>query len=106
MGKPKKSALEQACDQKLEEIAEELKETNCSSERIKILTDNAGYLKEARKTDPKGFKAWIKKIDAADVFKAGFSVTMFFILLYSEQIGHYITSKAANFIPWGRTPKM
>lgn len=100
------NALEMACDKKLEEIAAELEETNCSSERIKILTDNAGYLKEAKKSDPKGFKAWIKKIEAKDVLSAGFSVLMFFILLYGENLGHIITSKAQNFVPWTRTPKM
>lgn len=107
MAKKKKgNALEMACDKKLEEIARELEETNCSSERIKVLTDNAGYLKETKKTDPKGFKAWIKKIEAKDVLSFSFSVGMFFILLYGESLGHIITSKAQNFVPWTRTPKL
>lgn len=104
--KNKQTPLESACDAKLKEIAEELKATSCDSEKIKILTDNAEMLKQAKKIDKKGFKAWVKKIDAADIVKLAFSTGMFIYLVHGENIGKFISSKAQVFIPWGRTPKM
>ena len=50
--KDKRSKLEKACDDKLDEIAEELSQTNCAADRIKVLTANAEELKKCRKTRP------------------------------------------------------
>ena len=104
--KDKRSALERACDQKLDEIAEELLQTNCAAERIKVLTENAEELKKCKKTDKKGFKAWIKRLEAKDVIAFSFSIIMFVIMTWGESAGKFISSRVSGFVPWNKPPKI
>ena len=100
MAKKKQTELEKACADKLDELAAEIAKTKVDDEKMEILSKNAEYLKKIQKQDPKGFKNWISKIEASDVIKLAFSVAMFVTVLYAEEIGHMLTSRASQFIPW------
>ena len=95
-----------SCDYLLDQITVELLNADVNDEnQIKILTDNAKRLREAKTNVFGGVLDWFKQLTPGDILKLGFSVLMYTWILNKEDEGIVVTTRATNFLPWNKFPR-
>jgi len=104
-----KVSFNKACDDALDRITAELIIADVTDEKqIKVLTDNAKHLREAKEGNKgilSGVLGWLGELTPGDILKASLSVMMYAWILNKEDDGIVVTTRGQGWIPWNKSPK-
>ena len=99
-------SFDASCDYLLDNITIEMLNVDVNDkDQIRILTDNARHLRDAKRYGKGRLRKWLESLTPGDILKMVFSFGMFHYILNKEDEGKIVTSRAKDWIFWNRSPR-